>query len=67
MNASGTATLRAEEKKLERRIDRFCDPKGMLGSFALVVRRRRLLRGLRVRFAKPYAMFIEQNGTRDRK
>ena len=65
MNASGAARLRAEEMKLERRIDRFCFPKGILGYFALVVRRRRLIRALRARFEAPYAMFVAQSGTQD--
>ncbi|MEZ5329869.1 MAG: hypothetical protein R3F19_32885 [Verrucomicrobiales bacterium] len=67
MSASGAARLRAEEDKLARRIDRFCHPRGMLGYFTLVVRRRRLFRALRTRFEVPYAMFVAQRGTEDRK
>ena len=39
----------------------------MLGYFALVVRRRRLIRKLRARFEVPYAMFVAQSGTHDQK
>jgi len=67
MVASGAARLRAEEMKIGRRIDRFCDPKGMLGYLALAVRRRRLIRSLRVRFDVPYAMFAAQSGTPEQK
>ena len=67
MDASGAARLRAEEMKLGRRIDRFCDPKGILGYLALAVRRRRLIRALRVRFEVPYAMFATQSGTHQHK
>ena len=67
MNASGTARLRAEETKLTRRIDRFCDTKGIIGYFVLVVRRWRLIRELQVRFEVPSAMFFLQSGTHNHK
>ena len=52
--------LRTEEAKLQRRIDILCSPKGALGYFGIVLRRRRLLRMLRARFEVPYAMFLSQ-------
>lgn len=52
--------LRSEEAKLQRRIGYFCRPKRLLGYFALSLRRRRLLRKLRARFAVPNAMFFSQ-------
>jgi hypothetical protein len=50
--------LRSEEAKLQRRIDCFCSPKGLLSYFALALRRRRLLRKIRARLDVPYAMFL---------
>ena len=67
MNVSGAARLRAEEMKLARRIDRFCDTKSITGYFVLVVRRRRMVNGLRIRFEVHYAMFFSQIGTHSQK
>lgn len=55
--------LRAEKMKLRDRVETFCHPKGLLGRFALVSRRRRLLRKLRERFEVPHAMFLTQEIT----
>ena len=58
--------LRAEETKLTKRIKSFCQPKSIMGYFALLVRRRRLIRKLRKRFELPYAMFLAQGIISDR-
>jgi hypothetical protein len=60
MDASARDRLCAQEAKLHRRIESLCHPKGLLGHFALVSRRRRLIRKLRARFEVPYAMFLNQ-------
>ena len=60
MDASAHQKLRTEEAKLHRRIESLCRPKGLLAHFALVFRRRRLIRKLRARFEVPYAMFLTQ-------
>ena len=60
LDASARERLRVEEAKLQRRLDSRCRPKGLLGHFALVSRRRRLIRKLRARFEVPYAMFLTQ-------
>jgi hypothetical protein len=67
MDANAGAGLRAEEAKLQRRIEVFCQPKNLLGYLVIVFRRRRLLRKLRARFEVPYAMFVAQGGTHDQK
>lgn len=67
MDASAGARLRAEETKLQRRIESHCRPRNLLGCFSIFVRRRRLLRKLRTRFEVPYAMFVAQNGTQEGK
>ena len=67
MVASAGARLRAEEAKLQRRIESHCRSRNLLGCFSIFVRRRRLLRKLRARFEVPYAMFVAQNGTQEGK
>jgi hypothetical protein len=58
MATSADARLRGEEAKLDRRIGRFCCPKGLLGHFTLLSRRRGLRRKLKARFVAPYAVFL---------
>jgi hypothetical protein len=60
MDASARERLHAEETRLHRRIESLCRPKGLIGHFVLVSRRRRLIRKLRARFEVPYAMFLTQ-------
>lgn len=47
MGATAGARLRAEEAKLQRRIESHCRPMDLLGYISIFVRRRRLLRKLR--------------------
>ena len=49
-----------EEKKLQRRIEHFCYPKGIIGNLVLLLRRQRIRRKLKVRFNRSDAMFILQ-------
>jgi hypothetical protein len=65
MKADAGARLRAEEAKLQRRIEVRCHPKNLLGSLIIALRQRRLLRKLRERFEVPYAMFAAQGRTHD--
>ena len=46
-----------DETKLYRRIELRCRPRGILGEFVLLLRRRRLVLKLRRRFRKPQALF----------
>jgi len=66
MKASAASKLHAEEIKLQRRIDNFCTPRGVLGRCDLVIRRWRLLKKLRARFEVPYAMFFTQRNVAHR-
>ena len=50
--------MNREEAKLYRRIKLSCKPRGILGDFILILRRRRLVLKLRRRFRKPQALFI---------
>ncbi len=59
--------MRAEEVKLRRRIELCCRPQNLLGHLIMAVRRRRLIRKMRARFVRPYAMFVAGIGTRDEK
>jgi hypothetical protein len=56
--------LRKETAKLQRRIGRFCRPRGMIGDLILFRRKRQLIRRLRERFELPYAMFSTQHRAR---
>lgn len=57
--AAGTGDrMNREEAKLYRRIKLSCKPRGILGNFILILRRRRLVLKLRRRFRKPQALFI---------
>ncbi|HVJ44787.1 MAG TPA: hypothetical protein VM511_00265 [Luteolibacter sp.] len=57
--------LRAEEKRLRRRIVRLCRPKGILGHFALAYGKWRLVWKLRARFDGRDAMFLGNGVTSD--
>ena len=67
MDTNARARLRAEEAKLQRRIEVSCCPKNLLRYLFIAFRRRRLLRKLRARFEVPYSMFLAQDGTPDEK